>query len=163
MANQPNQSSHGKGYLDMPPPANPVQQGESVEKTLSPEEAANTGSRLEQTDIERDSEIVGLEGDEYPERGDLPLEPGTADLQDAPPNSNSLALDDLQGKAKLGTNDVPVFDRSIENRNTDLADMDERRPDDDDEPSVGKDELSEEDRRVYDISIDGPGTRDLRG
>ena len=82
-------------------------------------------------------------------------------MQDAPPNSNSRALDDLQGRAKLG-DDVPVFDRSVENRNTDLADMDEPLPDDDEEPAVGKDDLSEEDRRVYDVSIDGPGTSDLR-
>lgn len=162
MANQPNQSSHGKGYLNMPPPANQVQQDESVDQALSPEEAATTGSRLEQTDAERGSDVIGLEGDEYAGRGDMPREPGTADLQDAPPNSNSLAWDDLQGKAKLGKDDVPVFDRSVENRNTDLADIDERRPNDDDEPAVGKDELSEEDRRVYDVSIDGPGTSDLR-
>ena len=146
MATQAHQSSHGKDYLDMP----------STDPTRQ-----DTGSRLEQTDADRGSDAVGLEGDDYAGRGDLPREPGTADLQDAPPNSNSRALDDLQGRAKLG-DDVPVFDRSVENRNTDLADMDEPISDDDEEPAVGKDDLSEEDRRVYDVSIDGPGTSDLR-
>ena len=160
MATQAHQSSHGKDYLDMPS-TDPTRQDKPTEEALSPEEAANTGSRLEQTDTDLGSDAVGLEGDDYAGRGDLPREPGTADLQDAPPNSNSRALDDLQGRAKLG-DDVPVFDRSVENRNTDLADMDEPISDDDEEPAVGKDDLSEEDRRVYDVSIDGPGTSDLR-
>ena len=160
MATQAHQSSHGKDYLDMPS-KDPTRQDQPTEEALSLEEAANTGSRLEQTDTDLGSGAVGLEGDDYAGRGDLPREPGTADLQDAPPNSNSRALDDLQGRAKLG-DDVPVFDRSVENRNTDLADMDEPISDDDEEPAVGKDDLSEEDRRVYDVSIDGPGTSDLR-
>ena len=162
MATSPNQSSHGQGYLKQPSMDPSHQDNEPTEEGMSPEEAATSGSRLEQTDAERGSDVVGWQGDDYAGRGDMPREPGTADLQDAPPNSNSRGLDDLQGRAELGSDDVPLFDRSTENRNANLADINERRPDDDDEPPVGKDEMSDEDRRVYDVSIDGPGTSDLR-
>jgi hypothetical protein len=61
--------------------------------------------------------------------------------------------------------DRPVFDRSIENIDIGETDietgMENTRPGKNARLPQKEDQLADEESEVYDVSIDGPGTRDL--
>lgn len=87
---------------------------------------------------------------------------GIDDLQDMPRNQDMTAIDEY-------TNDMgdrPLFDRSIENidvgeeNDIETGKEDTRRGRNARLPQK-EDQLADEESQVYDVSIDGPGTRDL--
>lgn len=88
---------------------------------------------------------------------------GVDDLQDLPRNQDLAAIDEFT--KDIG--DRPLFDRSIENldvgeEETDIetGQEDTRRGRDARLPQK-EDQLADEESEIYDVSIDGPGTRDL--
>lgn len=86
---------------------------------------------------------------------------GIDDLQDQPHEVDMQAIDEYT--EDMG--DRPVFDRSIENIDLDMpqneAGKEDTRPGKDDRLPEKVDQFAEEESKVYDVSIDGPGTRDL--
>jgi len=85
---------------------------------------------------------------------------GVDDLQDLPRNNDLGAIDEFT--QDIG--DRPLFDRSIENIDVGVEEADSetgtRRGRDSRLPQK-EDQLADEESEVYDVSIDGPGTRDL--
>lgn len=87
---------------------------------------------------------------------------GIDDLQDVPRHQDLSAVDEYTNE--MG--DRPLFDRSIENidvgEETDIGtgEEDKRRGRNARLPQK-EDQLADEESQVYDVSIDGPGTRDL--
>ena len=86
---------------------------------------------------------------------------GIDDLQDQPHEVDMQAIDEYT--EDMG--DRPVFDRSIENIDLDTpqaeAGKEDTRPGKNDRLPEKIDQFAEEESKVYDVSIDGPGTRDL--
>jgi hypothetical protein len=88
---------------------------------------------------------------------------GLDDLQDRPHEANLEAIDEYM-EDRDGT---PVFDRSIENITVDEPETDVEANKEDTRPGRNarlperEDQLADEESKVYDESIDGPGTRDL--
>lgn len=98
---------------------------------------------------------------------------GIDDLQDQP---HEIDVEALTASAR---EDVPVFDRSIEDtadlpgaemeavaeddsaEDEAVADANDESAEEEDGTLLEEDELSEEEPRVYDVSLDGPGTSDL--
>jgi hypothetical protein len=106
--------------------------------------------------------------------GETTIEDLTAQNDGDVPRIDDLGIDDLQDQPhkadvdKLTANvreDRPLFDRSVEDT-ADFAgaagesDEDDGK-DENEERLPEEDELGEEESRVYDISLDGPGTSDL--
>jgi hypothetical protein len=86
---------------------------------------------------------------------------GIDDLQDVPRDQDLAAIDEYT--QDMG--DRPVFDRSIENTDIGETDietgMENTRPGKNARLPQKEDQLADEESEVYDVSIDGPGTRDL--
>lgn len=88
---------------------------------------------------------------------------GMDDLQDIPHEPDLAALDEFT--EDLG--DRPVFDRSVENIDLDEprtdveANKEDTRPGRNARLPAREDQLADEESKVYDESLDGPGTRDL--
>lgn len=84
---------------------------------------------------------------------------GIDDLQDQPHEVDMEAIDEYT--EDMG--DRPVFDRSIENIDLDTPETgkEDNRPGKNDRLPEKIDQFVEEESKVYDVSIDGPGTRDL--
>lgn len=88
---------------------------------------------------------------------------GIDDLHDIPRDQDLAAIDEFT--SDMG--DRPLFDRSIEN--IDVGDTgNDTEAADEDAPAEGstrlpekEDQLADEESGVYDVSVDGPGTRDL--
>lgn len=88
---------------------------------------------------------------------------GIDDLQDVPHEPDLAAIDEFV--EDMG--DRPVFDRSIENIDTDEQETDVEANKEDNRSGRNarlpdkEDQLMDEESKVYDESMDGPGTRDL--
>ena len=88
---------------------------------------------------------------------------GIDDLQDLPREQDLAAIDEFT--RDMG--DRPLFDRSIENIEVDDAGNASAAADEDDstDSDTGlaekEDQLADEESGIYDVSMDGPGTRDL--
>jgi hypothetical protein len=85
---------------------------------------------------------------------------GIDDLQDEPHEPDLEAIEAFT--QDIG--DIPVFDRSIENIDVGEPETDVEASEEDtrnDRLPEKEDQLAEEESEVYDVSIDGPGTRDL--
>ena len=173
MATPQHESGHGKEYIEQPS-MDPAQQSNEAKHHHQPAaefpaEAADDMGQLwaEQEDSypfsEELSEEAGPEGDNAAQRGgsgprldDL----GIRDLSD----KDELGKQDLPMLNKLARTDLPVFDRSLDERDPDEPDNGDR-PDQtaklEDRPEANPEAL-DEDITPYDISLDGPGTDDLR-
>lgn len=173
MATQQHESGHGKEYIEQPS-MDPAQHSNEAKHHHQPAaefpaEGADDMGQLwaEQEDSypfsEELSEEAGPEGENAAQRGgsgprldDL----GIGDLSD----KDGLSKQDLPMLNKLARTDLPVFDRSLNERDPDEPDNGSRpeqvvKPED---MSEGNPEALDEDIKPYDISLDGPGTDDLR-
>lgn len=169
---KPHKSAHGKEYMDMPS-MNPMKPDESRTAPDSkdyrepaaefPAQGANDLGELWQErsdgpqfsaqltdEAGENNDNAEQTGGNGPRIDDL----GYSDLSD----KQELGKADLPAIDKLARTDQPLFDRSLDNRNPDEPEPDPHHPD---AKRVGKDKLSGEDLRAYDVSVDGPGTSDL--
>lgn len=173
MATQQHESGHGKEYLDQPS-LDPAQHSNEAKHHHEPaaefpaEAADDMGQLLSEQDdgfpfSEELSDAAGPQGENAAQRGgsgpridDL----GISDLRD----KDGLGKQDLPMLNELARTDLPLFDQSLDNRDPDEPGNRGRpeqvvRPED--RPGANPEAL-DEGIRPYDISLDGPGTDDLR-
>lgn len=174
MATQPHESGHGKEYIEQPS-LDPAQHSNEAKHHHEPAaefpaEAADDMGQLwaEQEDSypfsEELSEQAGPQGENAAQRGgsgpridDL----GISDLGD----KQGLGKQDLPMLNKLARTDLPLFDRSLDERDPDQPANGGDRPDQAIKPEhrpEANPEALDEDIKPYDISLDGPGTDDMR-
>lgn len=107
----------------------------------------------------RDALNAAQRGGSGPRIDDL----GIDDLQDLPREQNLAAIDEFT--KDMG--DRPLFDRSIENIDVEDSASDANTAEEDSGldsaalPGEKEDQLADEESGIYDVSVDGPGTRDL--
>ena len=118
--------------------AYPFSETLSAEVGLHDENAAQHGGSGPRIDDLGIDDLVN----ENPEEGDL--------------DKNLSTLHELDKK------DMPLFDQSMENRNPDEPDGKNPTPRNIKRTETGEDDSEGENSTLYDVSLDGPGTEDLR-
>lgn len=130
---------------------------------------------------EASDDIGQLSSEGYPFAEELSAEVGLHDENAAQhggsgPRIDDLGIDDLANESpeggdldknlstlqELNRKDMPLFDQSIENRNPDEPDGENPNPLNIKKTETGADDPGGENSTLYNVSLDGPGTEDLR-
>lgn len=176
---QQHESAHGKEFIDHPP-MDPMKRDQSP-VAANPKEYQEPGIEFPGEGADDLGQLWEERGEGYPFSEQLSDEAG-AEGENAEqhggsgPRIDDLGISDLRDKDEpdkadlsmldeIGRTDLPVFDQSLNNRDPDQPDQVSRKgrnASKNPRRGVGKDKLSSEDLRPYDVSTDGPGTADLQ-